>query len=167
MPVSSWPSWAVWWGRLSVTRCYPWRARCWAASWVVSAALFLARKQKIDLDLGSLEVRRQSGQPWDEVCTEQAILYFAARSPQDLDQLPPELNALERADPEQVEIRPWLFLSSAEWAPDLMLLEPGSGLVFEIRDSTMDIIVERLLARGVRTLVLPATSNYYSFRYLD
>lgn len=31
----------------------------------------------------------------------------------------------------------------------------------------MDIITEPPLAHGVRTLVLPGTSNYYWFRYLD
>jgi hypothetical protein len=135
--------------------------------WVVSAALFLARKQQVDLDLDTLVDRWQSEQPWDEVCNEQVILYLAGRSSQDLDRLPPGLVALERADPDQVEIRPWLFLLSAEWAPDLMLLEPDSGLVLEVRDSTMDVISERPLAPGESDLVLPATSNYYSFRYLN
>ncbi len=135
--------------------------------WSVSAALFIARKQKVELDLEKLVARWQSEQPWDDVCTEQATLYLAGRTPQDLEQLPPELVVLERADPKRVEIQPWLFFSSPEWTPDLILLEPGSGLVLEVRDSTMDIISERPLGPEESTLVLPATRNYYSFRYLE
>ncbi len=139
--------------------------------WVVSAALFLARKQDIEIDLKDLLARWQGLQAWDEACTEQALLYLASRPLGEFDQgaegLPSEVAGLESAHPDGVEIQAWLYLSSAEWAPDLVLLEPGQGLTLEVRDSTMDVIGERLAESEAETMKLSATRNYYSFRYLD
>jgi len=142
--------------------------------WVVSAALFLARKQDIEMDVGVLLARWQGSKPWDETCTEQALLYLASRPSTDLgrgpagvDGLPPEVAGLADANTDGVEIQAWLFLSSAEWAPDLALFERGKGLVLEVRDSTMDVISERPAASEAGTMKLSATRNYYSFRYLD
>ena len=75
---------------------------------------------------------------------------------------------LAEADPDSVEIQPWLFVSSAEWAPELALLEPGKGLALEVRDSTMDVISEQLVSSKAATMNVSATrDNYYSLRYLD
>jgi len=81
--------------------------------------------------------------------------------------LPLEVASLVEADRGHVEIQPWLFLSSAEWDPDLALLEPGNSLVLEVRDSTMDVITEQPVPSETGTMDVSATRNYYSFRYLD
>ncbi len=146
-----------------------------ADPWVVSAALFLARKLNGEVDVADLLARWQGPKPWDQTCTEQALLYLASQPGADLAQgpareagLPPEVAGLAEADPDGVEVQPWLFLSSAEWAPDLTLLEPGKGLAFEVRDSTMDVINERPVSSEAGTMKLSATrNNYYSLRYLD
>jgi len=140
-----------------------------ADPWVVSAALFLARKQQTELDINELLTRWQGPQPWDEICTEQALLYLAGRPPVELEtvELPPEAAALNEADPAGVEIQPWLFLSSDDCSVGLDTVQLGRGLVFEVRDSTMDIITERPVEPSESTLKLSATRNYYSFRYLD
>jgi hypothetical protein len=145
-----------------------------ADPWVVSAALFMARKQDIELELPDLLARWQSSDPWDETCTEQALLYLASRPSHYLTQgsagmvgLPHEVASLAEANRGRVEIQPWLFLSSAEWDPDLALLEPGNGLVLEVRDSTMDVITEQPVPSETGTMDVSATRNYYSFRYLD
>jgi hypothetical protein len=142
--------------------------------WVVSAALFMARKQEIEVDLGDLLARWQGSNAWDETCTEQALLYLASRPPADLAQglvgiaeIPPEVAGLAEANADGVEIQAWLYLSSAEWDPDLDLLEPGKGLFLEVRDSTMDVINERPVPSEAGTMNVSATRNYYSHRYLD
>ena len=145
-----------------------------ADPWVVSAGLFIARKQGIEVDLGDLLARWQGSSAWDETCTEQALLYLASRPAADLAQdlagmagLPPEVAGLAEAKADGVEIQAWPFLSTAEWAPDLALLEPGKGLFLEVRDSTMDVINERPVPPEAGTINVSATRNYYSFRYLD
>jgi hypothetical protein len=142
--------------------------------WVVSAALFMARKQEIEVDLGDLLARWQGSNAWDETCTEQALLYLASRPPADLApglvgmaEIPPEVAGLAEANADGVEIQAWLYLSSAEWDPDLDLLEPGKGLFLEVRDSTMDVINERPVPSEAGTMNVSATRNYYSHRYLD
>jgi hypothetical protein len=140
-----------------------------ADPWVVSAALFVARKQQIELGIDELLARWQGPQPWDEVCTEQALLYLAGRRPAELKTvaLPSEAARLVGANPDGVEIHPWLFLSSGDWSAELVTVAPGRGLVFEVRDSTMDVITERPVGPDEGTLELSATRNYYSFRHLD
>jgi hypothetical protein len=142
--------------------------------WVVSAALFMARKHEIEVDLGDLLARWQGSNAWDEACTEQALLYLASRPPADLAQglvgmaeIPPEVAGLAEANADGVEIQAWLYLSSAEWDPDLDLLEPGKGVFLEVRDSTMDVINERPVPSEAGTMNVSATRNYYSHRYLD
>ena len=145
-----------------------------ADPWVVSAALFMARKQDIELEFQNLLARWQSSNPWDESCTEQALLYLASRPSRYLTQgsagmegLPNEVANLAEASRGHVEIQPWLFLTSAEWDPDLALLEPGNHLVLEVRDSTMDVITEQPVPPETGTMDVSATRNYYSLRYLD
>jgi hypothetical protein len=145
-----------------------------ADPWLVSAALFMARKQDLDVDIGDLLMRWQGSNAWDETCTEQALLYLASRPAADLAQsfadvpeLPPEVAGLADATENKVEIQALLFLSSGEWDPALHLLEPGKGLVIEVRDSTMEVITERPATSDTGTLELSPTRNYYSFRYLD
>ncbi len=140
-----------------------------ADPWLVSAALFVARKQQIELGIDEILVRWRGGLPWDEVCTEQALLYLAGRRPAELAtvELPSEAARLDDANPDGVEIHPWLFLSSGDWSAELVTVAPGRGLVFEVRDSTMDVITERPVGPDEGTMELPATGNYYSFRYLD
>ena len=138
--------------------------------WVVSAALFVARKQDIDLDIGDLLERWQGSMPWDETCSEQALLYLSAVPEADLagmTAMPPEFAALAEVDPDGVEIQPWIFLSSGQWDPDLTLFERGGGLALEVLDSTMDPISKRSVDSDATTVKLSATRNYYSFRYLD
>jgi hypothetical protein len=141
-----------------------------ADPWVVSAALFMARKQEVEIDPDDLMERWQSPLPWDETCTEQALLYLAALPEAELATLtnpPPEFATAETVDPEYIEIQPWLFLSSGEWQSDITLIDRRSGLVLEVLDSTMDPINERSLDADDPTLKLPATRNYYVLRYLD
>jgi len=140
-----------------------------ADPWVVSAALFVARKRQIELDIDEILARWQGRMPWDEVCTEQALLYLAGRRPAELETvaLPTEAANLDKANAAGVEIHPWLFLSSGDWSAELVTVSPGRGLVFEVRDSTMDVITERPVGPDEGTLELSATRNYYSFRYLD
>lgn len=145
-----------------------------ADPWLVSAALFVARKQDIEVDIGALLKRWQGSNAWDEACTEQALLYLASRPAADLAkslagmaELPPEVAGLVDAKENTVEIQTLVFLSSGEWDPDLHLLESGKGLVLEVRDSTMDVITERPATSDTGTLELSPTRNYYSFRYLD
>ena len=145
-----------------------------ADPWLVSAALFVARKQRFEVDIGALLKRWQGSNAWDEACTEQALLYFASRPAADLARvltgmtgLPPEVAGLTEANADRVEIQPLLFLSSGQWDPELTLLEHGKGLVLEVRDSTMDVITERPVPADTATMDLSPTRNYYSFRYLD
>jgi len=142
--------------------------------WLVSAALFMARKQNLEVEIESLLKRWQGTNAWDEACTDQALLYLASRPATDLAQgfadvaeLPPEVAGLVDAKENTVEIQTLVFLSSGEWDPDLHLLEAGKGLVLEVRDSTMDVITERPATSDTGTLDLSPTRNYYSFRYLD
>lgn len=142
--------------------------------WLVSAALFVARKQDIEVDIGTLLKRWQGSNAWDETCTQQALLYLASRPTADLVQafaggaeLPHEVAGMADATENRVEIQALLFLSSGEWDPDLHLLESDKGLVLEVRDSTMEVITERPASSGSGTLELSPTRNYYSFRFLD
>ncbi len=139
--------------------------------WVVSAALFLARKQDIEIDLSGLLARWLDSNSWDETCTDQALLYIAGRPAEELtgiSDIPPEVADLEEAKTDGVEIQAWSFLSSGQWDPDLTLFDSDAGLVLEVRDSTMDVIHERPVSAGNGTLTVSATNiNYYSFRYLD
>ena len=137
---------------------------------MVSAALFMARKQDVELDVGDLLERWQGPMAWDETCTEQALLYLAASSEAGLvgiTNLPPEFAALAEADLDGVEIQPWLYLSSGQWDPELTLIDVGNGLALEVLDSTMDPISERPMSPDDKTTKLHATRNYYTFRYLD
>lgn len=140
-----------------------------ADPWVVSAALFMARKQQIELGIDEVLGRWQGQRAWDDVCTEQALLYLAGRHPAELENvvLPPEAARLEEANPAGIEIHPWFYLSSGDWSAELVTIPPGRGFVFEVRDSTMDVITERPVGPDEGTLELPATRNYYSFRHLD
>lgn len=84
-----------------------------ADPWVVSAALFMARKQDIELDPGDVLERWQGPKPWDKTCSEQALLYLAATPGFDVDgeaDLPAEVQALDAVDADGVEIQPWLYL---------------------------------------------------------
>lgn len=47
------------------------------------------------------------------------------------------------------------------------MLERGNGLALEVLDSTMDPISERSVGSEDLTVKLPATRNYYAFRYVD
>jgi len=145
-----------------------------ADPWLVSAALFMARKQNLEVDIEGLLKRWQGTNAWDEACTDQVLLFLASRPSADLAQgfagmaeLPPEVAGLAEAKADGVEIQAWLFLSSGEWDPELTLIEPGRGLVLEVRDSTMDVITERPVPSDAATMELSPTRNYYSFRYLD
>lgn len=53
--------------------------------WIVSAGLFLARKEKLLIPVHEV-LRCWSDVPhlWDETCTEQALLYFAAQEDEDI-----------------------------------------------------------------------------------
>jgi hypothetical protein len=138
--------------------------------WIVSAGLFLARKQELELSIDALVARWQGPLPWDHVCTEQAVLYLttmAVAETVDLASLPRDVAVLDPPDPEGVEIQPWLFLSSGEWSSDLTVPEWGSGLTLEVLDSTMEPIGGRSVSSGDNTIEVPATRNFYSFRYLD
>lgn len=145
-----------------------------ADPWLVSAALFVARKQDVTLDVDALLARWRSPLPWDAVCTEQALLYLARLPRTELERAtagatawPSEVTDLVAAGPDGVELQPWLFLASGDWSPDLVVLERGPGLVLELRDSTMDVISERPLAAVDHTVRLATTGNFYSLRYLD
>ena len=56
--------------------------------WLVSAALFLARKGQGEIEPKAVIARWESRPDlWDEVCTEQALLFFAGRTPSELKDL--------------------------------------------------------------------------------
>jgi hypothetical protein len=142
-----------------------------ADPWVVSAALFLARKQELELDAETLLQRWQSGGPWDDVCTEQALLYLAGHASTAAlvgeDGVPREVAELVPMPADGFELQPWLLLSSGEWEPRLTPLDLGSGLVLEVRDSTMEPFSEREVPPGTQTLELPVTQSFYSLKYLS
>ncbi len=141
-----------------------------ADPWVVSGALFLARKQRVELDPAALLARWRAPLPWDDVCTEQALLYLARRPVARDDgagDVPSELAALEAAAPGRTEILPWAFLASGAWSPEIRRIEPTTGVTLETLDSTMEPISRRPASLDGGALDLPATSNYYRLRYLE
>jgi len=139
--------------------------------WVVSAALFLARKQGMALDAGAVLERWRGPWPWDAECARQARLYVAGApwaaallDGAEPEELPDGLASLEAARPGVVEILPWAFRSSDRWGPALEPVEPEEGFELLTLDSTMEPIGRRPATGAVTTLELPPTGNSYQLQ---
>jgi hypothetical protein len=135
--------------------------------WLVSAALFLARKQNGGLDAAAIVERWTGARPWDDECSRQALLYLAGgrhgggdpgwrADPRFAD----ELAKIEPPRPGEVEILPWAFVASDRWAPVLEPYESSAAPTVVTRDSTMDPINRQTADLDGATLVLPATRNF-------
>ncbi len=140
--------------------------------WAVSAALFVARKQAVELDAGAILARWRAPLPWDAECTRQAVLYVAgtpsvALEAADQDELPRELRSLEPAHPGVVEILPWAFRSSDRWGPALEPVEPEAGFELLTLDSTMEPIGRRPATDAGTPLELPPTDNSYQLQIAE
>jgi len=141
--------------------------------WVVSAALFLARKTALRLDLADLATRRR-GRGWDAECSRQAILYMARLNAGALGDdgaaLMARLAGTVEAVPEGVcLLQPVAFWVSSgrpaatHWAdPRIVPLD----LVY--RDNTMEEIGRRRVAFPTGDLLeLPPSRNFLSLEAQD
>jgi hypothetical protein len=142
--------------------------------WLVSAALFLARKQNVELEAAAIVARWTGPKPWDDECSKQALLYLAGGAHGDDDsgwrvdpRLADEAAAIQPARPGEIEILPWAFVVSDRWAPTLEPYEPSAPPTIVTRDSTMDPINRHPADQDGTTLVLTATRNFLELEIDD
>ncbi|MEX1309470.1 MAG: hypothetical protein AB1Z65_03540 [Candidatus Sulfomarinibacteraceae bacterium] len=142
--------------------------------WLVSAALFLARKQNVELDAAAVVARWTGPKPWDDECSTQALLFLArdAYSGDDSGwradpRLVHELATIGPATPGEIEILPWAFVASDRWASTLEPYEPSAAPTVVTRDSTMDPIGRHPAVLDGMTLILPATRNFLELEIDD
>jgi len=115
--------------------------------WLVSAALFHARKTDLSLEPEMILRRWRSG-PWDEVCTEQALLYLARRTPQQLaaaagpgEGLPTALTSLDPVPGNERLLQPLPFrIFAPTEATDIWRAPVDLHFTTVFRDDTMEAV---------------------------
>ncbi len=137
--------------------------------WVVSAALFLARKNGVELDPGAILHRWESG-AWDAECVQQATLYLAGLSPARLAEaapggegLPERLASLKPVPEDVCRCRPLPFNASITRPSVSIWIDPDDRPITSVfRDDTMEEIGRQSLELQGGVFELPPSSIYLS-----
>lgn len=148
-----------------------------ADPWVVSGALFVARKTDVSLPASAIFERWQSrSDRWDDICTEQALLYLA-RLPRDAPAvagpartgLPGSaLVRLEAPNATRTSIHVLAFVQTSRPSLTLDFVVPGGSVLQRLHDATMQVASETDVAGRIRVApVLELDAGFYSFRSIE
>lgn len=148
-----------------------------ADPWVVSGALFVARKTDVSLPASAIFERWQSrNDRWDDICTEQALLYLALLPRESLGAAGPArtglpesaLARLEAPTATRTSVHVLAFVQTLRPSLTLGFVVPGGSVVQRLHDVSMQVASEIDVAGRTRVNpILELDAGVYSFRSIE